>query len=117
MTRKVKAFGERVLGIMQNPPGSYKKSKSGLLIADEDMDPSGIKPRWFEVYSVGEKIDWIKEGQYVYVAHGRWTRGMDIDDVKLYMLDNKDCMLVSDEKPEEDGYGEMGTVTHPGVSK
>lgn len=103
MSKKVRAFGDRVLGIMLNPPGTYKKSKAGLLIADKDMDATGIKPRWFEVYSVGENIDWLKEGQYVFVEHGRWTRGMDVDDdLKLYMLDNKDCMLVSDTLPDEE---------------
>ena len=41
---KVKAFGNRILGQMINPPGLYKKSKSRLLVADKDMDESGIGP-------------------------------------------------------------------------
>ena len=65
---KVKAFGNRILGQMVNPPGLYKKSKSGLLIADKDMDESGIKPRWFKIYSVGDDVDFCTEGDYVLVA-------------------------------------------------
>ena len=62
---KVKAFGNRILGKMLSPPGLYKKSKSGLLIADKDMDATGIKPRWFEIYSVGEEVDFCKEGDSI----------------------------------------------------
>ena len=58
---KVKAFGERILGKMISPPDLYKKSKSGLLVADKDMTTGAIKPRWFEITSVGEKIDWCRD--------------------------------------------------------
>lgn len=100
---KVKAFGDRILAIMAEKPAGYKKSKSGLLIADKDMDASGIKNRWFEVYAVGEEIDWVKPGQYLLVAHGRWSNGIkafDDSDEKLYLLDNKECLMISDERPD-----------------
>ena len=99
---KVKAFGKRILGQMVNPPGLYKKSKSGLLIADKDMDESGIKPRWFKIYSVGDDVDFCTEGDYVLVAHGRWSRGVEIGpDEKVWLLDNKDCLAISDEPPAD----------------
>ncbi len=98
---KVKAFGERILGKMISPPGLYKKSKSGLLVADKEMTTGAIKPRWFEITSVGEKIDWCKEGDYILVDHGRWTRGVEIDGEKVFMVDNKDCLAISHERPED----------------
>jgi hypothetical protein len=73
-----------------------------VLVADKDMDESGIKPRWFEIYSVGEDVDFCKEGDYVLVAHGRWSRGVDIGpDEMVWLLDNKDCLAISDERPED----------------
>tara|TARA_B100000927_G_C16358459_1_gene426399 strand:- start:325 stop:672 length:348 start_codon:yes stop_codon:yes gene_type:complete len=99
---KVKAFGKRILGQMINPPGLYKKSKSGLLIADKDMDESGIKPRWFKIYSVGDDVDFCTEGDYVLVAHGRWSRGVEIGpDEKVWLLDNDDCLAISNEPPAD----------------
>jgi len=97
---EVKALPEKILAKMIEAPGGFRKSQSGLLIADKDSDVSGIRPRWFEVYSVGEGIDWVSEGQYLYVAHGRWSNGVKInDDVKLYLLDNDECLCISDEYP------------------
>lgn len=99
---KVKAFGKRILGQMISPPGLYKKSKSGLLIADKDMDESGIKPRWFKIYSVGDDVDFCTEGDYVLVAHGRWSRGVEIGpNEKIFLLDNEDCLAISNEPPAD----------------
>lgn len=98
---KIKAFGDRVLATMAQKPSGYKKSKSGLLIADKDMEASGIKPRWFKIVSVGEKIDWLSDGDYVLVAHGRWSNGVDIDNEKVYLLDNNEILMLSSGKPEE----------------
>jgi len=100
----VRAFGDRILAIMAEKPTGYKKSKSGLLIADKDKDASGIRPRWFKVHSVGEEIDWVKPGQYLFVAHGRWSNGIkafEDSEEKLYLLDNKECLMVSDDRPDE----------------
>ena len=103
MTNKVKAFGDRILALMVDRPIGFKKSKSGLLIVDKDMDQNSIRPRWFKIYDVGEEIDWVKPDQYVLVAHGRWSNGIKAfegSDDKLYLLDNKELLMVSDEKPE-----------------
>jgi len=98
---EIKAFGEKILAIMVDRPTGFKKSKSGLIIKDADMDTSGVRPRWFKIYSTGEKIDWVKKDQYVLVAHGRWSNGVKVnDDLKIYLLDNKEVLMVSDEKPE-----------------
>ena len=52
------------------------------------------------MYSVGDDIDWLTEGAYVLVDHGRWSNGMKIDnELKVYLLDNKDCLMVSENNP------------------
>jgi len=97
----VKAFGKRILGIMVDKPSGFKQTKSGLFIADKDKDISGVRSRWFKLYSVGEEIDWVREGQYVYVEHGRWSNGVKVDnETTIYLLDNNCLLLVSDEVPE-----------------
>ena len=100
---EVTALPNKILAEMIDKPGLYRTTKSGILMADKDNDVSGIRPRWFRVHSVGEGIDWINENQYVYVEHGRWSQGLKIDEeLKLHLLDNKDCLMVSDENPLEE---------------
>jgi len=81
-------FGERI-------------SKGGLVILDDDKKLSGIRPRWGKVFAVGPEVSDINVGQYIYVAHGRWTRGITIETPEgekvIRKVDNKDILLVSDE--------------------
>ena len=72
-----------------------------IIIVKDDGKDSGIRPRWAEVYKVGpDQLD-VKVGEYVLVAHGRWTRGIDIEDENgpptIRKIDPKDILLVSDE--------------------
>lgn len=97
---KIKAMRDKILALMIDDPDAEIKTKGGLIIKQNDGDVGSIRPRWFQVYSLGEDIDWLKEGQYVLVDHGRWSRGVTLDkDIKIYLLDNKDCLMVSDEDP------------------
>lgn len=72
-----------------------------IIIVKDDGKDSGIRPRWAEVYKVGPDQKDVKVGEYVLVAHGRWTRGIDIEDenghTTIRKVDPKDILLVSDE--------------------
>jgi len=76
-------------------------TRGGILLPGDDATSTGIRPRWAEVYAVGPNQIDVKVGEYVLVAHGRWTRGiqMDIDgdEFEMRMIDNDDILLVSDE--------------------
>lgn len=76
-------------------------SQGGIIIPNDDMKNSGIRPRWARVYAVGSEQKEIKVGQYILVAHGRWTRGVKIEDEQgekvIRKVDNNDILLVSDE--------------------
>lgn len=76
-------------------------SQGGIIIPDDDMKSSGIRPRWARVFAVGPDVSEVKVGEYVYVAHGRWTRGISLEtpDGKkvIRKVDNKDILMVSDE--------------------
>ena len=55
---------------------------------------------------VGDGIDWVKPGDYVLVAHGRWTRALEIEDdegkkLKVVRLDNDEILAVHTGVPEE----------------
>ena len=72
--RQVKATATSVLGFFVNPPGETT-TKAGLILLDDDANERGIKTRFFEVHSIGERTevkDDIKEGDIVAVAQFVW---------------------------------------------
>ena len=75
----------------------------GILLPNDDMKSAGIRPRWGMIYKIGadNKDPDIYEGLWVCVSHGRWTRGIDIEDETgkktLRRVDPNDILLVSDE--------------------
>lgn len=73
----------------------------GILLPNDDMKSSGIRPRWGKVYATGPKQKDIQVGQYILISHGRWSRGIKIDDgageKTIRKVDNKDILLISDE--------------------
>lgn len=77
-------------------------SHGGIVLLNDDMKSSGIRPRWAQIYKFGPdyKGD-LTEGQWICISHGRWTRGIDIEDETgkhtLRRVDPNDILLVSDE--------------------
>jgi co-chaperonin GroES (HSP10) len=84
-----------------------KKTKGGIILMDDDGTESGIHPRWCKVYAVGPKQDDVKVGQWLLVAHGRWSRALKVvkneQELDVRMIDENDILLVSDEQPSNDG--------------
>jgi co-chaperonin GroES (HSP10) len=78
-----------------------RKSRGGVIIPDDDMKSSGIRPRWAQVYAIGPKVVDVKVGDYIMIAHGRWSRGQSIEDETgekvIRKVDPKDILLISDE--------------------
>jgi len=81
-------FGERI-------------SQGGIVLRNDDTKSVGIRPRWGRVYAVGPEQKDVKVGQYIMVAHGRWTRGIKIEDENgeqiIRKVDPNDILLVSNE--------------------
>lgn len=79
---------------------------SGIVLLNDNGKSDGIRPRWGRVYAVGPEQTEVKEGQWICVAHGRWTRGVNIEDETgkhvIRRIDHKDILLVSDEEPGYD---------------
>jgi len=74
----------------------------GILLLNDNGKGTGIRPRWGRVYAVGHKQQDVKVGQWILIAHGRWTRGLDIEDESglctIRKIDPDDILMVSDEK-------------------
>ena len=82
-------------------------TQSGLILANDNGTTLGIRPRWGRVYAVGDQQKHVRVGQWIMVAHGRWTRGIELEEngkkVTIRKIDPKDILLVSDreEAPQD----------------
>ena len=58
------------------------------------------------MYAIGPEQTEVTTGQWIMVAHGRWTRGVKIADgngeTVIRKVDNADILLVSDDDPGAD---------------
>jgi len=83
-------------------------STGGIIIPNDNGKSTGIRPRWGQVYAVGPDQQDVLPGQWVCVEHGRWTRGIDIEDesgkITVRRVDPKDIMMVSDQQPDDDTF-------------
>lgn len=76
-------------------------SNGGIVLLNDDMKSSGIRPRWAKVFAIGPEQNDVQVGQYVLISHGRWTRGIKIEDdtgeKTIRRVDPNDVLMVSDE--------------------
>lgn len=83
-----------------------RKLSSGIVLLNDDGKTSGIRPRWARVYAVGPEQKEIAVGQWIFVEHGRWSRGIEVEvndeQLTLRRVDPKSIIFVSDEEPNED---------------
>ena len=83
-----------------------QKTEAGIIILNDDGKTAGIHSRWAKVYSVGEDITEIKEGEYILVSHGRWSRTINVDGVEMNLVDYpKGVLAASPERPYHIGLG------------
>jgi hypothetical protein len=102
---RIKAYSDNILAIK----GDFgdQTTKAGIIVKSTIGKEEGTVPRWFQVFDVGPEIDWLEEGQWVYVEYGRWTEGFTAPDnrlepgQKIWKLDPKGCLAVADDKPED----------------
>lgn len=83
-----------------------RQLSSGLLLPNDDAKTEGIRPRWARVYAVGPKQQDVKPGQWIFIEHGRWSRGLEVEiDGETFTVRRVDptCVIfVSDEEPGSD---------------
>jgi co-chaperonin GroES (HSP10) len=82
------------------------KTKSGIILINDDATSRGIHPRWAQIYAVGDKVKDVHPLQWVLVDHGRWTRGVEFeveDTAEIFTVrevEESSILLVADEKPD-----------------
>lgn len=83
-----------------------QKTASGIIIRSDNGKTEGIKPRWGQVWAIGPDQQDVKVGDWICVEHGRWTRGITVEnqdgtEVIVRMVDNDCIMLQSNERPND----------------
>ena len=80
----------------------------GIVLLNDNGKSLGIRPRWGRVYAVGPEQHDVRVGEWVCIAHGRWTRGIDIEDESgkqtLRRVDPKDILIQTDEQPNDETF-------------
>lgn len=89
-----------------------RQLNSGVILLNDNGTTAGIRPRWARVYAVGPDQTDVRVGDWICVAHGRWTRGLDIEDEHgektIRRVDPKDIMMISEgtERPNDNTVSE-----------
>ena len=77
------------------------RTESGLIIASDDGKVQGVHPRWGEVTHVGPEQEDVAIGQWILVAHGRWSRGFELNGETVRTVDPDDVLGIQDEEPAD----------------
>lgn len=99
----IEVFGDKVIAV--DLEHGERKTKSGIVLRDDDGKTHGIRCRWAKVYCRGEKADQIEEGQWILIEHGRWSHKFKEKDENgelrdFWLVDYHGIWGVSDELPE-----------------
>ena len=109
---KIKPLNDNILVVDMN--FEEMKTASGIIIQSDDGKAHGVKPRWCRVWAVGPDQQEVKVGEWILVEHGRWTRGVTVqEDGKEFVIrrvENISVMLRADERPADIHIGqELGS--------
>jgi co-chaperonin GroES (HSP10) len=98
---KLQALNDSVL--VEDMTFDERLSNGGIVLLNDNGKSSGIRPRWGRVYAIGPAQQDVRVGEWILVAHGRWTRGLDIEDDAgkrtIRKIDPKDILMSADERP------------------
>lgn len=88
----------------------------GIFIPSDDGKSEGVKPRWARVFAVGPEQTEVKVGEWILVEHGRWTRGLEVEEddgtkFNIWRVDPSGVMISADERPAGPEFGEFVSVT------
>ena len=92
----------------------------GIVLLNDDMKSAGIRPRWAKVYAVGPEQSDVKVGEYILISHGRWTRGLEVEEddgtkFTIWRVDPNGMLMSADEKPAGIEFGNFTTASHGSV--
>ena len=81
-------------------------TQGGIVLPSDDGKSEGVKPRWGRVWAIGPEQQDVNVGDWIYVEHGRWTRGITVEDengdeIIIRRVENKSIMLQSNDRPTD----------------
>ena len=104
--------------VVNNMSFDQRITSSGIILLNDDKRSEGIRPRWAQIWAVGPEQTEFKIGQWVLVAHGRWTRGSRIKinggEHVIRRVDTADILATSDTQPADDTMSTAVSV-NPGM--
>jgi len=94
-----------------------QKTSTGIVLLSDDGKSEGVKPRWAQVFAVGPEQTDVKIGEWVLVEHGRWTRGITVEDetgveFTIWRVDPAGILMSADERPAGPEFGTFSSVAH-----
>jgi co-chaperonin GroES (HSP10) len=97
-----------------------QKSAGGIVLKSDDGKSEGVRPRWCRVFAVGPEQKDVKAGEWILVEHGRWTRGLEVEEddgtkFTIWRVDNNGILMSADEKPAGIEFGVFTTAAHGSV--
>ena len=97
-----------------------QKTAGGIVLRSDDGKSEGVRPRWCRVFAVGAEQKDIKIGDWLLIEHGRWTRGLEVEEedgtpIQIHRIDETGILLVSDDRPEGAEFGSFVSPTHGSV--
>ena len=91
-------------------------STGGIIIKSDDGKSEGIRPRWGQVFKVGPDQTDVKVGDWILIEHGRWTRGVQLEDdngkvITIRRVETKAILAISDHLPQDINLGKSNRST------
>jgi len=103
ITGKLKPLRKNILVVDMD--FDEQKTASGIILRSDDGKTHGVKSRWARVWAIGPEQTDVKVGEWVYVEHGRWTRGILVEEdgkeITIRRVDPDCILLQADEKPND----------------
>ena len=106
MKQRITPMRGRITAQILEDPRKEQVTKEGVILLANDGTEAGMQPRWFKAIAVHPEEKDVKEGDYVLVEHGRWSReyvkpnkdgtGEDV----IIVVESKSVIGVSDEVPK-----------------
>jgi co-chaperonin GroES (HSP10) len=118
LASKIKPIRDHILVCDMN--FGEQKTTSGIVLRSDDGKSEGVKPRWCKVFAVGPEQVEVKVGEWLLMEHGRWTRGLEVEDdngdtLTIRRVDYNGILGVADEKLSEVEFGNFVSPEHGSV--
>ena len=120
LASKIKPIRDHVL--VRDMNFGEQTTQSGIYIPSDDGKSEGIKPRWCQVFAVGSEQNEIKVNEWIFVEHGRWTRGVEVVDDEgneftIRRVETTAILLSADERPNTIEFGQFKTPEHGSIHR